>query len=42
MKKTRGHGFVYQPTYKDKHTGEPKTASTWWVQYFVKGSRFRE
>jgi hypothetical protein len=42
MKKTRGDGFVYQPTYIDKSTGERKTASTWWVQYFVKGTRFRE
>jgi integrase len=42
MKKTRGDGLVYQPTYIDKHTGERKTASTWWVQYFVKGARFRE
>jgi integrase len=42
MKKTRGHGLVYQPTYIDKRTGERKTASTWWVQYFVKGTRFRE
>jgi hypothetical protein len=42
MKKARGDGLVYQPTYIDKHTGERKTASTWWVQYFVKGARFRE
>jgi integrase len=42
MKKTRGDGLVYQPTYIDKRTGERKTASTWWVQYFVKGARFRE
>ncbi len=42
MRKTRGDGFVYQPRYIDKRTGEQKTASTWWVQYFVKGTRFRE
>lgn len=42
MKKTRGDGFVYQPTYIDKRTGERKTVSSWWVQYFVKGTRFRE
>jgi integrase len=42
MKKTRGDGLVYQPTYIDKRTRERKTASTWWVQYFVKGTRFRE
>src|SRR5450755_1333645 len=42
MKKTRGDGLVYHPTYIDKRTGERKTASIWWVQYFVKGTRFRE
>jgi integrase len=42
MNKTRGDGFVYQPSYIDKRTGERKTASTWWVQYFVRGTRFRE
>jgi hypothetical protein len=42
MKKTRGKGFVYQPGYIDKRTGERRTASTWWIQYFVKGARFRE
>lgn len=42
MKKTRGKGFVYQPTYTDKRTGERKTSATWWLQYFVKGTRYRE
>jgi integrase len=42
MKKPRGVGMVYQPMYVDKRTGERKTASTWWVQYFVNGIRFRE
>ncbi len=42
MKRARGKGFVYQPIYIDKRTGERKTASTWWVQYFVSGIRFRE
>ena len=42
MKKSRGDGLVYQPTYIDKRTSERKTASTWRVQYFVKGKRFRE
>ena len=40
--KKRGDGLVYQPNYIDKHTGERKAASTWWVQYFVRGARFRE
>jgi len=42
MKKTRGDGLVYQPTYIDKRTGERKTVSTWWVQYSLEGTRFRE
>ena len=42
MKQTRGLGFVYQPIYVDKRTGKRKTAATWWVQYSVRGKRFRE
>ncbi len=42
MKKTRGQGFVYQPTYTDKRTGERKTAATWWLQYSIRGKRYRE
>jgi integrase len=42
MKQTRGLGFVYQPIYFDKRTGERKTAATWWVQYSVRGKRYRE
>jgi integrase len=42
MKQSRGLGFVYQPVYLDKRTGERKTAATWWVQYSVRGKRFRE
>ena len=41
-KRTRGLGFVYQPTYLDKRTGESKTAATWWIQYSVRGKRYRE
>ena len=41
-KRTRGLGFVYQPTYVDKRTGESKTAATWWIQYSVRGKRYRE
>jgi hypothetical protein len=41
-KKARGLGFIYQPTYKDKRTGQRMTASTWWVQYSVRGKRYRE
>ena len=42
MKKIRGTGLVYRPTYVDKGSGERKTASTWWIQYSVRGARFRE
>ncbi len=42
LKKSRGSGLVYRPTYVDKSTGERKTASTWWIQYSVRGRRFRE
>jgi integrase len=40
--KTRGLGFVYQPAYVDKRTGEGRTVSTWWLQYSVRGKRYRE
>ncbi|MGH7842307.1 MAG: tyrosine-type recombinase/integrase [Candidatus Binataceae bacterium] len=33
---------MYQPTYLDKGSGERKKASTWWIQYSVEGTRFRE
>ena len=42
MKKKRGSGFIYQPVYKDKLTGEHKKTATWWIQYSVRGERFRE
>ena len=41
-KKSRGTGLVYQPTYVNKGTGERKAAFTWWIQYSVRGRRFRE
>jgi integrase len=33
---------VYQPFYRDKRTGDRRKATTWWIQYSVKGRRFRE
>ena len=42
MKQTRGLGFVYQPVYVAKRTGERKTVATWWVQYSIRGKRYRE
>jgi integrase len=40
--KNRGVGFVFQPTYRDKVTGEKKTAATWWISYSVHGQRHKE
>jgi len=42
VKKIRGTGLVYQTTYVDKGTGEPKAASIMVGQYYVRGTRFRE
>jgi integrase len=42
MKQMRGLGFVYRPAYVDKRTGERKCIATWWVQYSVRGKRYRE
>ncbi len=41
-KKTRGLGLVYRPKYIDRETGERKTAATWWIQFSVRGVRYRE
>lgn len=40
--KNRGLGFVFQPTYRDKTTGEKRTAATWWISYSVHGKRHKE
>jgi integrase len=37
----RGHGNVYQPTYRDRH-GKLKHVSTWWIFHSVKGRRITE
>jgi integrase len=41
-KQTRGMGFLFQPSYRDKKTGEQKTVATWWVSYSVHGKRHKE
>jgi integrase len=41
-KAMRGLGLVYQPTYRDKKTGERKTSAVWWIQYSVDGTVHRE
>ena len=40
--KNRGFGTVYQPTYKDKRTGEYKKAAVFWIQYCRQGKVIRE
>jgi integrase len=40
--KTRGLGFVFQPTWRDAKTGATKTTATWWISYSVHGKRHRE
>src|ERR1700719_1889096 len=40
--RSRGMGYVYQPTWRDQRTREPKTAATWWVSYSLHGKRHRE
>lgn len=38
----RGMGYVYQPTYRDKRSGEIRTAATWWISYPNHGKQIRE
>jgi integrase len=40
--KNRGMGFCFQPTWKDKRTGEVKVANTWMISYSVHGQRHKE
>jgi integrase len=42
MTRSRGLGFVYQPTYRKTDTGELKASSIWWISYSVRGRRQRE
>src|ERR1700736_780515 len=37
----RGHGNIYQPTYRDRH-GKLKHVSTWWIFHSVNGRRITE
>jgi integrase len=40
--RNRGMGYVYQATWRDQKTGEPKTGATWWISYSTHGKRHRE
>lgn len=42
MKKMRGLGRVYLPTYRDKKTREVKTSSVYWIQWSVGGRTYRD
>ena len=35
-------GQLYRPTYRDRQTGEPREAATYWYKYSVKGKRYYE
>jgi integrase len=41
-KQHRGSGYVFQPKYRDKKTGEIKVQAVWWIQYSRNGKRMRE
>src|SRR3972149_1459150 len=38
----RGLGRIFQPRYRERHTGEWRTSPTWWVQYSFRGEKKRE
>jgi hypothetical protein len=40
--RTRGLGFVYQPTYRNRKTGEQRRSAKWWIQYGFRGRIYRE
>lgn len=40
--RSRGMGYLYQPQWRDRRTGELKTAATWWISYSTHGKRHRE
>jgi integrase len=40
--KPKGMGGVYQPTFKDRKTGEKKTLPTYWIYYSVNGKQVKE
>jgi integrase len=42
MKSARGMGNIYQPTYRDKRSGELKKVAVWWIVYSVNGKRMTE
>src|SRR5262245_7163436 len=42
MKRVKGMGGVFQPSYKDRKTGERITVPTWWIYYNQRGRQIKE
>jgi integrase len=42
MKKGKGMGGVFQPSYRDKKTGELTRIPTWWIFYNRQGKQIKE
>lgn len=42
MQQHRGLGLTFRPHYRDRKSGERKTAAVWWIQYSHRGRRYRE
>jgi hypothetical protein len=38
----RGFGSIYQPTWRDRKTGETKQSPNWWIAYYKRGKLIRE
>lgn len=39
---TAGFGRIYQPTYRDKHTGARRASAVWWIEFWTRGVQHRE
>ena len=42
MKRERGFGSIYHPTWRDRKTGEPKQSPNWQIAYYKGGKLIRE
>jgi integrase len=42
MKRNKGLGFVYQPSYRDRKTGEKRISPTWWISLNHRGKQIRK
>src|SRR5262249_45137004 len=41
MKRNKGLGRVYQPSYRDRKTGELRYSPTWWIALSHRGKRIQ-